>query len=226
MDEIRLLSCFLTQGFEDIYDRNHLRILYRIIKYELITCSNSLYMIVITQIVKLSPFFDQEIKGIADEMYNHLLQLIQNARIISVQTNYRYPTNYDHIDNRGKLDNTTRLQILYGYENYDAYYLRLDLAHKGQGFIHYNNKSPGGVKCSLFNESEYKEILSKYPNSDIFFIQYGNRYALREMSNLTLNETEVGEYKEIACLKEHEKAFVKEYSEEKVLEPVDTNKKT
>lgn len=202
-------------------DRNDLPFIYRKISYDLLTHLNSLYIIIVAQIIKHSKFISYDIKYLAEEMYSYLLRMVQNARVISVETNYLFPTNVINIENRGKTDNTTRLQIIYGYENYDSYYLRLDLSHKGHGFIHYNNESPGGVKCCLLTKIEYDEITKSYPESSKFFIQYGDRYALKELVNLKITDKEKKLYKDICRKKDHNRAFSENVNETSVLNFID-----
>lgn len=216
-NQLNLLQLGLTEDYDVILDKSFLPFLCRIMSYELITRVNSVYLITINQVIKHSPYFDEKIKSVASEMYYYLLGLAQNARVISIQTNYLPPLCADKPEERGRRDNTTRLQVLYGYENFDAYYLRLDLAHKGQGFIHYNNKSPGGIKCCLFDESEYRNILSKWPTVGSFFVEYDGRFALKEPHNLELSGDEITIYEAIRKQKEHAQAFEGTYDEESVV---------
>lgn len=216
--QLDLLHIALSKEFDAIFDKDFWPFLCRLMSYELITRVNAVYIITVNQIIKHSLFFKESIKAVANEMYCYLLGLAQNARVISMQTNYLHPRRADMPECRGKYDNTTRLQILYGYENFDTYYLRLDLAHKGQGFIHYNNKSPGGIKCCLFNEEEYLLICSRTPVASKFFIRYGERYALKEQHNICFEEDEFEQYETIRAQKEHKQAFSDIYDERTVLE--------
>lgn len=217
-EQLHLLHMALTKDYDRVLGKNFIPFLCRVMSYELITRVNSIYLITITQVIKYSAFFSDKIRIIAEEMYYYLLGLAQNARIISIQTNYIPPLHSATPEYRGRHDNTTRLQILYGYENFDAYYLRLDLAHKGQGFIHYNNKSPGGVKCCLFSQKEYLSILSETPAAKKFFVDYDGRYALKEPHNLELLEDEFSLYEFIRQQKEHSQAFANTYDEITVVE--------
>ncbi len=216
-NELNLLLSFITTGHRDIFDRKYLPFLYRIISYELITRVNSIYLITITQIIKHSDFVSNNIKEISNEMYDYLLYMVQNARIISVQTNFLPPLRSEHSEIRDKYDNTTRLQIIYGYENYDSYVLRLDLAHKGQELIHYNNKSPGGIKCCLFTHNEYNSIIKESPVAKVFFVKYGSRYALKELNNLDISKESLKVYEEIRNKKEHTSAFNNTYDENDIV---------
>lgn len=222
-EQLNLLHLALLDIYDGRFGEFFFPFLCRIMTYELITRVNSLYLILINQIVKHSYFFNKKIKAIASEMYYYLLGLAQNARVISVQTNYLPPLHTDAPGLRGRYDNTTRLQVLYGYENFDAYFLRLDLAHKGQGFIHYNNKSPGGVKCCLFTEKEYAAIVDENPQAEEYFIEYERRYALKEPHNVELNDKPSAElYEMIRKEKEHAQAFENTYDENSVVEFINT----
>lgn len=211
--QINLLLAFLNDDIPDIFDRKFLPFINRIISYELITRVNSIYLITITQINKHSDFMSNDIKEFANEMYDYLLYMVQNARIISVQTDFLPPLRSEHPEICDKYDNTTRLQIIYGYENYDSYVLRLDLAHKGQELIHYNNKSPGGIKCCLFTQNEYNSIIKESPVAKVFFVKYGSRYALKEINNLGISKESLKIYEEIRSKKEHTSAFNNTYDE-------------
>lgn len=221
IDQIEWIYLFLTCEELDILDRTKLPLMYRTITYDLLTHVNSIYMITVAQIIKHSPFVKTEIKQMAEEMYSYLLRMVRNARVISVESNFLFPTNAANLQRRGKSDNTTRLQILYGYENYDSYYLRLDLAHKGQRFIHYNNKSPGGTECCLFTSEEYHAIIDANSETAKFFIQYGNRYALKELINLPLTDEEYSCYEQLCKLKHYDKAFQAIADETELLEFLD-----
>lgn len=222
-EQLNLIHLALLEDYDSILDKNFIPFLCRVMSYELITRVNSLYLILINQIVKHSYFLNEKIKAIASEMYYYLLGLAQNARVISVQTNYLPPLHTDAPESRGRYDNTTRLQVLYGYENFDAYFLRLDLAHKGQGFIHYNNKSPGGIKCCLFTKREYATIVDKNPQAEAYFIEYEGRYALKEPHNVELKDKPSAElYEMIRKEKEHAQAFENTYDENSVVEFINT----
>lgn len=190
----------------------------RLLKYDLSTRTNTLYMVAIIQIIIHSPYFSTEIRTIADELYCHLLELFRNARLLAVQLNSLHLDTKIPIENRGKQNNTTRLLLLYGYGNYDAYALRLDFAHKGEGFIHYNNQSPGGVKCNLFSAKEYAEIVSSHPAASELFIAYGNRYALKERINIDFDSNTSSLYSELQSLNTHRPSFQSAFSKEHVLE--------
>lgn len=216
-DSIHLLKLFLSAS--EYYEQNKdiLPVIYQLLNYELYTRTNTLYLISLVQIIKHSPFYDKSIRDIADDFYSHLLFMLRNARVISIQVNSLRQTAFKKPEQRTKKDNTTRLQVLYGYDNYDTYALRLDLAHQGEGFVHYNNRSPGGIKCCLFNESEYQEIIEKYPKLNKCFIQYGNRRALKELKNCDVTIEEKPLYEIVRKSKEHDSVFGKTYSEENIV---------
>lgn len=217
MDSVRMLETILMCEDCATLDESALLMIYLISHYELYTRLNALYIITIVQIIKHSPFFDLDIQNIADELYSHLLFMMKNGRIVSMQTNLLYTPGSDTPEIRNRADNTTRLQILYGYLNFDIYALRLDLAHKGEGFIHYNNKSPGGVKCCLFNELEYVGIIREHPELEPCFIEYGNRRALKERDNCNLTEEVSAVYEEVRSKKEHDPVFINTYAEKSVM---------
>jgi len=217
MDYVRMLETILLCDDCAARDKSALPMLYLILHYELYTQLNALYLITIVQIIKHSPFFDLDIQNIASELYSHLLFMLKNGRIVSIQTNLLYASRADNPEIRSRTDNTTRLQVLYGYLNFDAYSLRLDLAHKGEGFIHYNNKSPGGVKCCIFNENEYADIIREHPKLEPCFIEYGNRRALKERDNCNLTEEISAAYEEVRSKKEHNPVFINTYVEKSVV---------
>lgn len=109
-NQLNLLQLGLTEDYDVILDKSFLPFLCRIMSYELITRVNSVYLITINQVIKHSPYFDEKIKSVASEMYYYLLGLAQNARVISIQTNYLPPLCADKSEERGRRDNTTRLQ--------------------------------------------------------------------------------------------------------------------
>ena len=132
MDYLKMLMTLVTSGDCLEYDKFLLSITSHLARYELRTRLNALYLIMITQIIMHSPFFEEEIHKMALELYEHLMFILKNGRIISIQVNSLYFDSSKSCDERTKRDNTTRLQILYGYENFDAYVMRVDLSHQGQ----------------------------------------------------------------------------------------------
>lgn len=217
MDIINLLKLFLisSEYYENYKDM--LPVIYQLLCYEFYTRTNTLYLITIVQIIKHSPFYDKSICDIADEFYSNLLFMHRNARVISIQINSLTPTMDFKPELRTKKDNTTRMQVLYGYDNYDTYVVRLDLAHMGEGFVHYNNKSPGGNRCCLFNEDEYLAIIEKHPELVKCFIVYGDRWSLKERTNCNLSKEEKKLYERIRKDKEHDPIFNKTYAEQNIM---------
>lgn len=80
-----------------------------ILRYEFSVRFNALQLIVIVQIIKHSVFFENEIRDLASELYDQLLSLLKNGRVISVQTNLLHINKSGKSQNRGRVDNTTRI---------------------------------------------------------------------------------------------------------------------
>ena len=144
--------------------------------------------------------------------------ILKNGRIISIQANSLYFDSAKKCDDRTKQDNTTRLQILYGYENFDTYVMRVDLSHKGQPFIHFNNASPGKVCSYLFNKEEYENTISRYPLLQSCFVEYSNdRWALKERNNCELTEEMARMFDTVESEKAHKIVFSESFSEDCVV---------
>lgn len=206
----------LTNESDYIY--NCLPILYRSFEFEIKTRVHTVYLILSTQIIKHSIFFNGTIKQIANEMYEHLLGMLQNAWLIAAQVEL-LPMQYSDIpEKRTRKGRTTRIQLLYGYPNYDSYCIRLDLKHKGQGFVHYNNKSPSGVNSYFFSQNRLQSIIHEYPEAKDFFIKYGNLYALKEPNGLSFSKSKKKLFESIMKDNEHFKAFYNDYSESDIIE--------
>lgn len=77
-----------------------------ILRYEFSVRFNALQLIVIVQIIKHSVFFENEIRDLASELYDQLLSLLKNGRVISVQTNLLHINKSDKSQDRGRADNT------------------------------------------------------------------------------------------------------------------------
>lgn len=191
-----------------------------VLEYDLHVRLNSLHLITVVQIIKHSLFFSQGTRNIADELYDHLLFMLKNGRIISIQTNSLYVTGAESPEKRGKSNNTTRMQIVYGYSNYDTYLLRLDLSHKGEGVIHWNNRTPGGVKCCLFSNDDFEQIVTVNPGIAPCFIEYGRKWALKERNNCNISKELWNVYDTIRSKKEHEPVF-QNYNESDVIDFVE-----
>ncbi len=200
------------------YDKSLISIISHLAQYELRTRLNALYIMTITQIIMHSPFFEDGIHKMASEMYAHLMFILKNGRIISIQVNSLFFDSAKRCDDRTKRDNTTRLQILYGYENFDAYVMRIDLSHQGQPFIHFNNASPGKVCSYLFTKEEYDNTISRYPLLKSCFIGYNNdRWALKERINCELNEGMERMFYTVEEEKAHKGVFSEDFAEECVV---------
>lgn len=205
---------------ENFYDNNKrlLPILYNFINYQFITHSNAMILIVITQIMKHSAFLDNTTKSIAIELYNSIHIIMKDARVILIQPNYLYIDVLKEPSLRTKkTDNTTRLHIVYGYDNYDTYSLRLDFCHKGINWIHYNNQTPGGVKSFFFTKQEYEDIITKKPKMKKCFIFHNGIYFLKEKKNCELSNDDVMDFNDIEFSNIHSKAFCKNYAENDVI---------
>lgn len=212
-----ILELFSYEEHFKIYN-NRLQILYRITDYELKSHANSMYIIVVSQILKHASFSNESIRSIGAELYENLHFLLKDARLITIHTNHRYQDLRKKFHDRTRrTDNTTRLHLLYGFDNYDSYSLRLDLPHEGIGWIHYNNCSPGGVKSHFFTESEFEIIVEKMPRLKECFINYGDRWFLKEIRNCALNLDEKQSFEKVRKQKEHTSVFKNVYSEENVL---------
>ena len=193
-ENISFLTYYLeTKTFR--LNRENLQLIVKSITYELETRSNLIYCIGVLLIIDSSPYFEDDIKHISKELYLYIKKKKKNSRLIGMKLNLNSP--HVEIGSRGRNDDTTQMLMVYGYNNYDSYCLRLDLPHKGIEFLHYNNRSPGSgsneVKSCIFSEKEYLEIIEKY--SEIaglrdMFIEYGGLFALKERCNCAFKSTE------------------------------------
>lgn len=206
MDFINALQLYLSCEDSMQFNKSFISVIYLIFRYEIHTRIKTLHLIVIAQIFKHSSFLKEEEKIIASELYDYLLFILKNGRVISIQTNLLYVTE-NVIEQRRRTENTTRMQIIYGYGNYDTYVLRLDLAHIGEEYIHWNNKSPGGLKSCIFNDDEYQTVIKIYPEMEACFIQYDTRWALKERRNCEFSEVSKIVYESVRSEKEHEADF-------------------
>lgn len=199
------------------YDKALLRIVTMILKYEFQTRINALYFVTICQILKHSPCFSAEVNGIANDMYNKLFHILKNGKIIATSVNILHTDISKPLCERTKNDNTTRLQILYGYPNYDCYELRLDLPHKGQDFIHLNNETPGGISCCIFTEEEYKTVINEHPELKESFISYNGQWTLKERNNCNLTCDLMTVYDDVRKSNAHDTIFSSAYSENEII---------
>lgn len=222
MDYLRMLETLVASDDCLEYDKSLLSINSHLAQYELRTRLNALYLIMITQIIMHSPFFEEDIHKMALEMYEHLMFILKNGKIISIQVNSLYFDSSKKCDDRTKCDNTTRLQILYGYRNFDAYVMRVDLSHQGQPFIHFNNASPGKVCSYLFNKEEYENAIFRYPLLESCFVEYSNeRWALKERNNCDLTKEMARMFDTVEAEKAHKGVFSENFSEDCIVRFID-----
>lgn len=222
MDYLKMLMTLVTSDDCLDYDKSLLSIISHLAQYELRTRLNALYLIMITQIIMHSPFFEEDIHKMALEMYEHLMFILKNGRIISIQVNSLYFDSSKSCDDRTRWDNTTRLQILYGYENFDAYVMRVDFSHQGQPFIHFNNASPGKVCSYLFTKEEYENATSRYPLLESCFVKYSNdRWALKERKNCVLTKEMARMFDTVETEKTHKGVFSENFSEDCIVKFID-----
>lgn len=222
VDYLNMLMLLITSDDCLGYDKSLLLIISHLAQYELRTHLNALYLIMITQIIMHSPFFEEEIHKMALEMYEHLLFIIKNGRILSIQVNSLFFDSSKKCDDRMKENNTTRLQILYGYDNFDTYVMRVDLSHPGQPFIHFNNASPGKVHSNIFTKDEYEDAISRYHLLKSCFVEYGNgRWALKEKRNCKLTKEMKEMFKIVEKENAHKKVFSENFSEDCVVRFID-----
>ena len=154
------------------------------------------------------------------------ITMLRNGRVIAVQANTLYQDlKKDHEIRTKQADNTTRLQVMYGFDNFDTYELRLDLAHQGEGFIHYNNLSPGGIKCCLFTLEEYHKVIEEYPDLRDCFVVYANQAALKERKNCPFTSEMKDHYEIIRSKQEHIRAVSSTFQEIDLIDFLDIVKR-
>lgn len=214
VDYLTLISSY---DFAD-NELGDLAIVYRILKYELKIHANSMYLIIVLQLIKHASCSSDSIQSIGTELYDNFHYLLQDGRLLSIQTNHLFQDSKKSYEFRTKnTDNTTRLHLLFGFDNYDSYSLRLDLSHEGIDWIHYNQTTPGGVKSNFFSAIEYENILRYYPTMDKCFINYEDRWFLKERSKCLLSSEEQRLFEKIEMLNAHPTVFMETHSEESVL---------
>ena len=235
------IVCFNTSGYK-IFELDYYNVLCDSIIHELKCRITAINLIVALQIIKHSPIFTNDIKEMAHELYNYFLNIFRNGRIISVKFNSKYfNTNID-VSKRTKDDNTTRLEILYGFSNYDDYALRLDYAHGFIEYAHFNNISPGKNKAFLFKKHQYEMIIKDHPDFKDLFIKYPDNehlelpesfehdipnlnehvfnnstiFALKEKINCNLTSEQSTIYDKICSTSDHIRIFKKNYEEKDI----------
>lgn len=218
---------FLTNYMNDelfSLDANTLQIYIKSIKYDIETRLNSIYYTGVLLLIDNSPFIKDEIKSISKDFYHYLIVLLKNCRLIGMKLNLSGPQ--EEINSRGRINNTTQVLMVYGYDNYDTYCLRLDLPHKGIEFIHYNNRSPGSgnneVESCIFSKEEYNVIIERYsefPSLNELFVKHGNTYALKERCNCNFSSIEIERiFDSLEKSHGHIKFSEKKYDEKSILE--------
>ena len=212
-NDIEMLSLLAISADCLGYDEDLINILTKLLKYEFKTRINALYLVTICQIFKHSPCFTREMKNIATDIYNKLLLILKNGKVVSMIINCLHRKTDKQVDERSKKDNTTRMQILYGYPNYDCYDLRFDFSHKGQEVVHFNNETPGGLSCCIFNKNEYQNIIDQYPELKDCFISYDDRWALKERINCELTDDMKVSFDRVRKEKAHDPIFTQSYLE-------------
>lgn len=216
---IQMLFMLITSDDCLTYNKSLIQMISMILKYEFRCRINTLYVVMICQILKHSPFFDDETLGIAKEMYDKLLCILKNGRVISIRINAQFIDENKSFTLRGRNDNTTRLEMIYGFSNYDIYELRFDLSHKGQPYTHFNNISPGGIQCCLLNKKEYQQFIAEYPDLADCFVGYGNTWAFMEHKNQKLPSTAYKDALNFIQQKyKHTHVFKNRYSEKSQIE--------
>lgn len=215
-DYTHLLDGYLFYDGYYTENKDYLPIIYEIINYQLISHSLAMLLIITMQVIKHSVYLNDTVKKIASEIYDNTHKLLKNARIIVIQPNFLYLNTESPSENRTKKsDNTTRLHVVYGYDNFDSYSLRFDFCHEGINWIHYNNESPGKVSSCYFTKQEYDKVISRIPKMKNCFIEHNELYFLKERVNCELDEFD--EFDKLEDAKKHANMFSGEYSESDVL---------
>jgi len=219
-------------------DLDYCNTLCQVVSYELKNRISEMNLVVVLQAIKHSQLFSPNIKDMADEFYNYLIDLFRNGRVISMRINSLYCDANLPIATRTKSTNTTRIQILYGFSNYDDYELRFDFAHGTISYPHFNNLSQGKTTASLFNKKQYEQIIKEYPDFKDFFIKYPlveseddieadyiaiwhsyqtrSVYALKEKKNCVLSVEQSKIYDTICSKTDHAPIFSKCYAESEI----------
>lgn len=182
------------------------------IKHEFLINLNALYVVFICHLMKHTFLLKKELKDISNDMYRNFSFVFKNARVISISVNKQSVNVSKRPDDRIRQDNTTQMQFVYGFGNFDDYELRFDFAHQGELFAHFNNESPKRIKSFLFYRDQYYNIIDSYPDFDIesLFVSYGTQLALKEKENC--------DFKSQAELKRIYNDLIKKYSHYKLFE--------
>ena len=188
---------------------------YRCFIYEVSVRTNILYFFCCLFLIQDSLYLPPAFARIADQIINKIKPLATNGRLLMVQINNSIPNVESSL--RGRTSDTAALQIIVGFDNYDAYYLRIDRAHKGQPNPHINIGTPGSfssgsgkwANCFYFNEDEYKEIVQEHPQLENCFISHETAdqsiYQIKEKANCSLSDEDIIAILSIIDDKSHEK---------------------
>lgn len=190
---LQILGLFRVKEFYDI-NKDYLSMVYLLVDYEIDSFQNLLFFMNALVLMNDSELLNERYKIIAKQLMDSFFSLFRNARVILCRINSYYHDIRIPYEERKASDNTTLLHMFYCFQNTDVFSLRLDLPHKGVNYIHFNNVSPGKTKCFLFTQTEYDELLERYPNMADCFIQYSNVYALKERVNCPNNKEIMGIY--------------------------------
>ena len=230
---------FLLRNIIEEYDNRESyqlsNIRFRVAVYEIDREVEALYLIISLSIVRFSIYFTNEISNMAEEMIKHFCFLLKNGRVLDYRINTKSIKSVPVKDRKSK-DNTTQLIIIYGYGNFDIYYLRFDFPHAGQPSAHFNNISPGKIKTYLFTEEEFNNIKKEHPKLLEFFFTDGDQHSIIDRcekeidNNPKLSECcEGNQHKTIFSTTHDEKKlleFIKLYSQMLMhthIKPIDTD---
>lgn len=215
---LNMLRSFMIEGFYEKYSE-YLPLVYNLLDYEIDSFRNLILFINALVLVAESEKIDRALRRIAEQLLDRFFMLLQDTCIVSCKINSAYHDLKLPVYERGRVDQTTLLQMFYYYPNTDAYSLRLDLPHQGVEYIHFNNISPGNTKCFLFSEEEYESIIRQYPQMEGCFIEYsGNRYALMERINCPQDGDVCSIYDEICERYDHNNTFCHDTEEADIVE--------
>lgn len=210
----KILTSIENYTYED--DKEMLEILYRAYNEDIKICADVLILILSLQCIKFSPLVDRDTYKACEKIVRILSSILRNARVISIFNNIMYFDKMVKWDIRGARDQTTRIDLLYEYDNGDKYRMRFDLAHKGVNNFHFNISSLGGVEFVLLNEGTYSEVISINKLYINWFIEYGNNvYYLRENRKEEIYQAEHKELLEL--LKSNSHYSSEEFLDEEVV---------
>lgn len=200
-----LCKTYIESTEEENINKDLINLAYLVIDFYFQSIVNTLQLVLMIQVIKYSPYYDNSVHNIANMFYNETLLLLRNAIIVEMQTNGVYFNKSIIPQYRSRKDNTSRIQIVYGYENFDSYFLRVDLAHKGVNYTHFNNESPGGTKCYFFTDEERIAIIKKHPNFKSYFYEIEGKWFLVERNKC--RREDLNDYICVSGQKEHVNCF-------------------